>query len=401
MKQLFEVSSLSSFRIFLVTCLTLLVGSCGGVGVGGTGSYAYGPITALGSIFVQGVRYECDSAIIQNDFGDPQSCADLAVGSIVRLTSGPIVDSSNGGNSAVADRVIVDTALLGPVSSVDPIQQQLIVLNQQVRLDQNTVLAQSMTEGLAGLQPGQVVEISGFYDRKTQSYLATRIDPRSGATRWMIHGPLDSIDPDNKTITIGNARISYAIARDVPEDLPKAVAERRMTRLSLAVTTAENPDFSANTFAQAMSIIDSRDARVGGIVTDVRTPTDFSINDVRIDASDAAIQGSARLAIGARASARGVAAGGVLKANAVLIPLQEEFQASKAFDGVIEVLDPATKTVTVNGTQIWLGRPVPEGLLIKPVDATLDQLSLGMPVRILATWVAQANRYEATLINLE
>ena len=130
---------------FLVATL-LTVGACGGSSGGGvtapppppppppvggitrTGvAVALGPVTAFGSVVVNGITYDTSTADFTVD-GVTATQAGLAVGDMV-LVRGTIDDDNT---NAVAESVEADEIVEGPVSSVDTGTNTMIVLGQTV-----------------------------------------------------------------------------------------------------------------------------------------------------------------------------------------------------------------------------------------------------------------------------
>ena len=100
---------------WLAACLvaTLIIACGGGVGTGGTGAFASGPITGFGSIVVADIHFDESAARIDDDNGDNRQRSDLHLGTIVEVQSGEIRDGA-----ATASQVRIVSALIGTVQSV-------------------------------------------------------------------------------------------------------------------------------------------------------------------------------------------------------------------------------------------------------------------------------------------
>jgi Domain of unknown function (DUF5666) len=159
-------------RDLLLAALALL-GGCGGVDSGGTGTgaastYAVGPITGFGSIIVNGVRYDDASAVIDddNDDGRVRSSADLKLGMRAEVQASAITVSA-GVSSATASSIRVHSEIVGPVEAIDPVNARLSVLGQTVDVVATTVFDASLTSGLSSLVPGDVIEVYATLDLAT------------------------------------------------------------------------------------------------------------------------------------------------------------------------------------------------------------------------------------------
>ncbi len=88
--------------------------SPGGGGIGGTGVTSSGSINGFGSIFVNGVEFDTDSAEILIN-GKPASEEELRLGMVV-LVSGTVDDN---GTTGTASQVIFDQEVEGPVEAIE------------------------------------------------------------------------------------------------------------------------------------------------------------------------------------------------------------------------------------------------------------------------------------------
>ena len=161
----------------LVAALSLA--GCGGGsitvaegGIGGTG-ISSGTVTDIGSIKVNGVLFETDSAAIYvegirvDDPDDPTDATGLFlssqgfnVGQVVRVVG----DFSADGKTGTADAVYYNDSLEGPVASasqIDATTQRLVVMGQLVIVD-----SQTKPDGvnLVTFDPNDIVEVSGLRD---------------------------------------------------------------------------------------------------------------------------------------------------------------------------------------------------------------------------------------------
>jgi hypothetical protein len=70
-----------------VSICAALLAACGGggVGTGGTGSFASGPITGFGSIIVNDVHYDESQARVEADDGSTRNPDDLRLGMVVEV----------------------------------------------------------------------------------------------------------------------------------------------------------------------------------------------------------------------------------------------------------------------------------------------------------------------------
>lgn len=188
----------------------LLLVSCGGGGdtvadggIGGTGTISVGTISALGSIFVNGIEFDTNTAVIDLN-GASAGQSSLRVGMVVTVEGTLNEDGSTG----IATSVTYDDNLQGPISAVDPAAGSLTVLDQEIRTDEATVFdTGAALPGLAGLSPGDVIEVSGLTNADG-SILATRISQGAGGQMAEITGQISSATAT--TFQINNLTVEFS-----------------------------------------------------------------------------------------------------------------------------------------------------------------------------------------------
>ncbi len=160
-----------NLRLFLPLFLLFpAIVSCGGGagegllaggGIGGTGITSVGPITALGSIFVNGIEFQTTNATVTIN-GVASDDKELQVGMVVKVEGTVNAD----GKTGKADMVIFDHNAAGPINSIDLGKSTLEVMGQTVVVDAQTIIAglPGNTPGLADLATNDLVEISGLAD---------------------------------------------------------------------------------------------------------------------------------------------------------------------------------------------------------------------------------------------
>ena len=208
-------SSLISFL------LALLVGCGGGGGgttppadnnpppVGGIGrtGIAQGPISTFGSIVVNGVHYDTNSATFTIN-GAPGSQDDLRVGQIVTV-SGSIDDNGVDGD---ADEVEFDDNVTGPIESIDPVTGQLVVLGQTILISPETSFDDSISPAsIDGLVVDDIIEISGLVDASGR-ITATRIESKAGTTELEVRGIVGNLDTTGLRFDINGLTVDYSSA---------------------------------------------------------------------------------------------------------------------------------------------------------------------------------------------
>lgn len=274
---------------FLVACGGGGGGGVAGIdpggGIGGTGMTSFGTIDGFGSIFVNGVEYETDSAIIEKD-GDPATESELGLGMVV-VVVGTVNDD---GVTGTAERVIFDDEVEGPISvittSTDGDTKTLTVLGNTVIAERGSTVVDGTT--FDALAVDDVVEASGYRDT-TGQLLATRIEKKSdfvpGTTEVELKGTVANLT--DTQFEIGDFTVDYSTA-DLT-DVPNATLTEGM--FVEVKGTLEGTLITASEVEEEDSLDDNfgvdSEVSVEGVITDFVDNSSFKVNGVPVDASNA------------------------------------------------------------------------------------------------------------------
>jgi len=122
------------------------------------GKTVVGPISGFGSVIVNGLRYETNSATFTID-GVSGTQADLKVGQIVKMRSEK--DSSG---SDVASSVDYEEILEGPVTSINLANNSVVILGRTILVENTTSFDDDISpSSLEGIAVGDILEISGEF----------------------------------------------------------------------------------------------------------------------------------------------------------------------------------------------------------------------------------------------
>src|SRR5690606_17651140 len=146
-------------------------------GIEGTGdrvtlASAYGTVSGFGSVHVNGVHFDSDTAEVIIA-GEPANEDALAVGMVVEVIGEIAAD----GKTGVAQRIRAERMLLGVIDSVEDVgrgRKALGILGQKVYINEDATMTGT---AFADLAPGLGVSISGFVTDNglaTATYLAQR-----------------------------------------------------------------------------------------------------------------------------------------------------------------------------------------------------------------------------------
>lgn len=330
----------------LAAALAILVAACGGGGggadggIGGTG-VALGTITGFGSVFVNGVEFSSDRAVIKLD-DRTVAQSDLRVGMVAQV-DGSIAD-------ARAATITVRSAIKGRVEQVVD-ANRMIVMGQTVQIDSQT----AFDNGVRPVQ-GDVVEIHGL--PVSDGVIAAGYIERKGTLGnppFAVTGFVASQNTLAGTITIGGLSVAYRNA-DIG-DMPGGSWVGRLVEVKGA-TCAGNPVCATLTATQVepagLQVEDADEAEVEGFVTLI-SGGGFVIGNqtVRTSANTVYENGTAAdLVIGAKVEVEGAISGGVLTATKVEfedgVRIEANVLTNSAGKLVLQGLDGVSVEVTSN-----------------------------------------------------
>ena len=291
-------------------------GSMATVGGGGTGSFSSGPISGMGSIIVNGVRFDDSMAKVLDDDGTLHSRNDLKLGMMVRVKGK--ANSRKPDNTDSADEISFGSELLGPIDSIDTAAKTLVVLGQTVQISASTIFEDGLT--LSALKLNDIVEVHGFVDPDpaTHSLLATRIERKDLANvkAFKLQGKISNLT--TTTFQIGGLTISFA----PPVDMPASLTLGLLVRVRMATTPTTGTRTAIKVSAVEVEVKDRDEAEVEGMITDFTSSAKFSVNGQPVDASGATVP--AGLKLGSRVEVEGSLVNGVLVAKKVQLKNEDE-----------------------------------------------------------------------------
>jgi cytochrome c-type biogenesis protein CcmE len=198
-------------------------GKVAGGGIGGTGVISTGRITAIGSVEVAGTEFDTRNAeIIINGVeigvGDDFVPDNLEIGMVVTV-EGRIEE----GDSFVADRVIYNPNVIGPVediSDIDATTKEIIVLGQPVIVN---VITEFEATDFDTIAEDDVVSVSGYFDDNgiISATFVEKTGDITSVVAFEVTGFVENLDTDLETFTINGLSIDYSAISD--DDLPDGI----------------------------------------------------------------------------------------------------------------------------------------------------------------------------------
>jgi len=370
-----------------------VIGGCGGgVGTGGTGSYAQGTINGFGSIFVNDVRYDDTTAAVVDANGNTKTRDDLRLGMTVSVEAGAVADNS-GGPAATASRIQYASEMVGPLAAVDRTNGVLVVLGQTVTIDATTVFDDRLAGGVAALAPGQLVEVYADDDPAGGRYRATRIEPHAAVTSYSLRGIASQLSNGGRNFKIGSAAFSFA---GTP---PSTLVEGGFVRVTLQTAAPGSTQWVVQSFVNGPSAPpDGQSAHVKGLISSFASAASFSVNGQAVTTAGASFpDGSAGLALGVRVEIEGTLSGGVLRASQVSIQSDSE-ESGHGFElrGNITSVDLVALTFKLRGVTVSYASPS-----LELDHGTLADILVGRRVEVRGVLSSDGTQVDAQRITFD
>lgn len=328
----------------LAVGIVIACGGGGGSGAPAGSALSAGPITGFGSVIVNGVRFNDDTASVSDDDGNDMR-GKLRLGMFATVKG-----SLNNGISGTASSVIVGGELQGPIEGTpDAGAKTFVVLGQTVEVTGSTIFDASLTNGFASLTPSTVVEVHGVLNPASNRLQATFIERKTSPSSYKIQGLVKNLDAVARKFDIGSIRINYSSAQDVRVALVNNV----LVRVRLQPQTPAPSEWVATRVRAPESNTEDRDeAEVEGTITSFISTATFSVNGIAVDASGAGFpKGSAGITVGARVEVKGSIRGGVLVANRVKLENGDDVNKME-FELHGTVSNLATSSFVVRGVTV-------------------------------------------------
>lgn len=383
-----------------VAAVALALAACGGGGDAAVNentasAWATGPITGLGSIIVNGVRYDDSAARVESDDdGSVHASSSLKIGMMVEVNSSKPDDASN---RAKASTVRFGSEIVGPIAAVDATTQTITVLNQTIAITSTTVFDDSLGTSFAALTVGRVVEVHALYDAAAARYVATRIEDKDAALAYRLRGVVSNLNTTAKTFNIGAAVIAYG---NVPAaTLPANLANGLKVRVLLSTTQVNGQWVAAAVRGGVKRVDDFGDARLRGLVSAFTSPQAFSVNGIAVDATNARFEpNAAAVVLGAHVEVRGATVDGVVKATKVEVKGARDASSSW---GEVELHGSMTDLNASAKTFLLRGVTVDYSAVGEWRDGTESNLANGRQLEVKGAWSTDRSKLKASRIDFE
>jgi hypothetical protein len=277
-----------------------------GVGSGGTGVTAdaagIGAADGLGSIILNGLRYDTDTATFTIE-----DATELQIGMSARVAGK--VDANF--TSGVATQVQSAAELRGAASDIDTSAGSFVVMGTVVSVDSATVWADA--SGLADINLNSIVQVWGL-PSAPGALRATRIQIAPTLTDPLVTGTVQNLNTVGKTFTLGQLTINFSSAAFTgmnASSLANGIIVRARGTVApvagvLTATTVQG--------WYAIPVSDGIAVQLAGVITDFASRSSFKVLGTPVDATNGQITGGpvGSLGNGVKVEVDGFMSGGVL-----------------------------------------------------------------------------------------
>lgn len=264
--------SLSLNACIDTTTTTLAEGGITGTGI------STGRITGFGSIYVNGIRYNVDTAEFYRDDVKVSGQNLFSVGEFVTISG----EAASDGISGTATKVKFDSLITGEISSTSVDNTSVGVMGQNVQIDDLTVL-HGFTQ-LTELALGNVVEVSGT--RNAQGIITatsiTRLKVQYANDGSVLHleGTISALNTAQSSFQLGDLTVDYTTSR-LEGFLPTQTLQNGLYVQIKTQQAVQGQVVTASSIRlknQYTAYPQNTAIRVEGIVTAVLSTTAFTLN---------------------------------------------------------------------------------------------------------------------------
>jgi hypothetical protein len=313
-----------------------------------------GVITGFGSVYINGVEYETDSASVTID-GSQSAETDLGVGDVCVLQGSVNADGTTG----TATAVICDDELEGYVLDVSSLTNGIGTMNvmgQTVTVTADTVFDSDTKASIADLVANDIVEVHGYPDG-TGNILATRIETKNAAEDIEVKGLISNLDSNDMTFNLGSLLVDYSSATEVASNMTDGLYVEVKTQDPLSGDVANGFTLIASKVEiEEDGDLDidgeeGEDLEVQGVVSNITT-TSFDFNGTTVLFSS--LETDDDFDVASLVDGMIITVEGYIDANGnfVVKEIEEDHASENEAEGLVTGTTDTTITISVNSVDM-------------------------------------------------
>lgn len=328
----------------LAMACSILLQSCGGDDSSAPAPSSVttqGVITGFGSVFVNGVEYETDSAEIESD-DSVATEIDLEIGQIITLKGSVNADGVTG----TATSIEYNDRVEGPITSISG--DTLVVLGQTIIINGDTVFDDNIsTQSLAAFSDGDVIEVSGYINSNGE-VVATYLEAKLAGGEFELVGIVTNLDNANSTFDIGSQSVEFSGA--IFDDFNGALlADGDQVEAKGSTLDADGTLIAVKVELEEDDLAENDVLELEGLITRFTSATDFEVFGRHVTTNSTTVfEGGTAEELAENIK---VEVAGRINAEGILVAARVEIRAVEdtRFEALIDSVDIAANRVTVLG----------------------------------------------------
>jgi len=312
-----------------------------GLSSGGTGSFTSGVIMGLGSIIVNGIRYNNDAAqVISRDDGSTLNQS-LSLGMVVSIQGSAVTPATTttGLATATATKISLGSEWLGPIANINVGSSTFTVLGNTVDI-LNTTIFSGIATDKSGLSGAAYAEIYGFVDITTGHLQATHVATTNTQPSFYKTSGVVSNLVTNTSFRLGNTAIIFNSLT------PSTGTWSSGTQVRVQLNTVPIGSSWSATSIQAvtsplhdLNVSDHDESEIHGTISSYITANSFYVNGIPVSASG--ISNFSAPAVGTTVEVQGAVSNGVVVATSINVKTVNQLDTEDfEFVGTISNLTP-------------------------------------------------------------
>lgn len=352
----------------------------GMAGIGGSGYVSSGQVTGFGSVYVNGVKFETDTATFEVEDVETSQQA-LRIGMIVQVAGSINADGISGTATAIRygdniqGQIEVEPGSKEIKHNQADTEQYFSVMGVNVIVDEVKTTFEGIGFDYGHINLADTVEISGYYDnngvlRATYIELITRGQAADSIVE--VEGAVSELT--NTGFNVRGVFVDYSTALN--SGLSFGFNNGRYVAVKGTYDIDSRTLFATEINSVKIELTDGIEVSVEGYITRYVSNSDFDINGSPVDAT-AAVLDPLNLIIrpGLRVSAKGVINNGRLNATEIIFD-----EGDAKVNAFIDSIDVENNQFTV---EVVAGEPsiiiqLSDITIIEDATATTDMLTLSV-----------------------
>ncbi len=280
-------------KISMALLVAGIVTACGGgailasLGIGGSGFVSSGAIVAFGSVYVNGVKFETDTAVFEVEDNTSASQNDLRIGMVVQVEGTINPDGITGTATGIRYDDQLEGPITSPVTNPDGTEKSFSVMGTNVIVSSGNTIYEGTSFGFDTLALNNVVEISGYFDENDvlrATYVELKAATFNPSATMEIEGVIANLSGTSFTVRNVNVDASFASISDLDNGLQNGVFVEVKGTYDVASNTITASEIEGE---EVTYKDDGSTVSIEGYITRYVSNSDFDIDGYPVNATGA------------------------------------------------------------------------------------------------------------------